>query len=60
MRELHGRLLAALEESRGTALASYSIFDPARYRNHAAKWHFPQENATFNAVKTSTCGSKVL
>jgi hypothetical protein len=38
----------------------YSIFDPAVYRIHAAKWHFPQENATFDAVATPTCGSKML
>ena len=38
----------------------YSIFDPALYRSHTAKWHFPQENATFDAVETATYGSKML
>jgi hypothetical protein len=44
------------------AMASgvYSIFDPALYRNHAAKWHFSQENATFDALEMSTSGSKML
>src|SRR5580698_779782 len=38
----------------------WSIFDPALYRNHAARWHFPEENATFNPAKMSTCRSKML
>jgi hypothetical protein len=38
----------------------YSIFDPGVYRNHVAKWHFHQENATFNRLETLACGSKML
>jgi hypothetical protein len=38
----------------------YSIFDPSLFRNHAAERHFPQENATFDALDTSRCGSEML
>jgi hypothetical protein len=38
----------------------YSVFDPSAYRNLAAKWHFPQENATYEEFETSTYGSKAL
>jgi hypothetical protein len=38
----------------------YRVFDPAVYRNRAAKWHFPQENATCDELETLTCGSKTL
>jgi hypothetical protein len=35
-------------------------FDPSLYRSHAARWHFPQENATFLELRTLACGSKML
>jgi len=41
-------------------ISHYSIFDSDAYRNHAAKWLFPQEKATFHAVLTSRCESKML
>jgi len=38
----------------------YSVFDPGVYRNQAAKWHFPQENATCDDLETLLFGSKTL
>jgi hypothetical protein len=38
----------------------HSVFDPSAYRNLAAKWHFPQENAAYQEIETSTYGSKAL
>jgi hypothetical protein len=39
---------------------SYSIFASALYRNHAAKWLFPQEKATFHSAKIYTLEAKML
>jgi hypothetical protein len=43
-----------------TALASYSGFDSAFYRNVDSKWHFPQENATSHDPQMATRESKPL
>jgi hypothetical protein len=38
----------------------YSVFDSALYRKYTAKWLFPQEKATFDAISMSTSESKTL
>jgi hypothetical protein len=38
----------------------YSIFTSALYKNLNAKWPFPQEKATFQALVTSTYKVKML
>ncbi len=43
-----------------TALAGYSGFDSALYRNVDSKWHFPQENATSHDLQMATRESKPL
>jgi hypothetical protein len=43
-----------------TFAADYSGFDSALYRNHDAKWHFPQENATSHDLQMATRESKPL
>jgi uncharacterized protein YndB with AHSA1/START domain len=43
-----------------TAWDGYSIFGIAVGRKHTLKWLFPQEKATFNALRNSTCIPKML
>jgi hypothetical protein len=38
----------------------YSIFDSGVYRIQTAKWLFPQEKATFDALVMSTSEAKML
>jgi hypothetical protein len=40
--------------------SDYSGFDSVLYRNHDAKWHFSQGNATSNELQMATRESKPL
>ncbi len=42
--------------ARSVRNAGYSVFDPGVYRDQAAKWHFPQENATCDGLETLIFG----
>jgi hypothetical protein len=43
-----------------TQILPYSVFDSALYRKRIAKWLFPQEKATFDALPMCTYESKAL
>jgi len=51
---------ADCESTNIRALAAYSIFDSALYRNLRLKWHFHQEKATLHDLTMATCESKML
>jgi hypothetical protein len=54
------RVARHLANSPSSRSESYSIFDSALYRIHAAEWLFPQGKATFHDLKMSTSESKML
>jgi hypothetical protein len=56
-------ILSEAKRSRRTCflkLCGYSIFDSGVYRIDEAKWLFPQEKATFDALVMSTSEAKML